>query len=39
MVVVLVSASFIIPWMHTPTDGHDQALRAKLAGQIDTLMV
>ena len=39
MVVVLVSASFIIPWMHTPTDGHDQALRAKLAGQIDTLII
>jgi len=39
LVVVLVSAAFIIPWIHTPTDGHDQALRAQLAGQIDTLII
>ena len=39
LVVTLVSAAFIIPWLHTPTDYHDQALREKLAGQIDTLII
>jgi len=39
LVVALVSAAFIVPWLHTPTDSHDQALRAKLAGQIDTLII
>lgn len=39
LVVSLVSAAFIIPWLHTPTDLHDQALRAKLAGQIDTFVI
>lgn len=39
LVVALVSAAFIIPWIHTPADSHDQALRAKLAGQIDTLII
>ena len=39
LVVVLVSAAFIVPWLHTPTDSHDQALRANLAGQIDTLII
>ena len=39
LVVMLVSAAFIVPWLNTPTDDHDQALRAKLAGQIDTLII
>jgi len=39
LVVALVSAVFIIPWLHTPTDSHDQALRTKRAGQIDTLII
>lgn len=39
LVVFLVSAAFIVPWLNTPTDDHDQALRAKLAGQIDTLII
>ena len=39
LVVSLVSAVFIVPWLHTPTDSHDQALRTKLAGQIDTLII
>lgn len=38
-VVALVSAAFIVPWLHTPTDFHDQALRARLAGQIDTIVI
>lgn len=36
---LLVSAAFILPWLHTPTDFHDQALRASLSGQIDTLVI
>ena len=39
MVVAAVSAAFIVPWIHTPTDFHDQALRGKLAGTIDTLII
>jgi len=39
LVITLVSATFIIPWLNTPTDDHDQALRARLAGQIDTLII
>ena len=39
LVVTAVSAAFIIPWLHTPTDDHDQALRALVAGQIDTLII
>ena len=39
LVVILVSAAIIVPWMHTPTDFHDQALREKLAGTIDTLII
>ncbi|MBP3656198.1 MAG: SGNH/GDSL hydrolase family protein [Clostridia bacterium] len=39
LVVVLVSAAFMVPWLHTPTDAHDQALRGRLAGQIDTLII
>ena len=39
LVVFLVSAAFIVPWLNTATDDHDQALRAKLAGQIDTLII
>ena len=39
LAVVLVSAAFIVPWLNTPTDAHDQALRARLAGQIDTLII
>ena len=39
LVVTLVSAAFIVPWLHMPTDFHDQALRAKLAGQIDTIVI
>ena len=39
LIVALVSAAFIVPWLHTPTDFHDQALRGRLAGQIDTLII
>ena len=39
LVVILVSAAFIAPWLDTPTDFHDQALRGRLAGQIDTLII
>ena len=39
LVVTLVSAAFIVPWLRMPTDFHDQALRAKLAGQIDTIVI
>ena len=39
LVVTVVSAAFIIPWLNTPTDSHDQMLRARLAGQIDTLII
>lgn len=39
LIVALVSAAFIVPWLHTPTDYHDQALRGRLAGQIDTLII
>ena len=39
LVVTLVSAAFITPWLNTPTDAHDQALRARLAGQLDTLII
>ena len=39
LTVALASAAFIVPWLHTPTDAHDQALRAKLAGRIDTLII
>lgn len=39
LVVILVSAAILLPWIHTPTDGHDQALRGRLAGQIDTLVI
>ncbi|MBR5302120.1 MAG: SGNH/GDSL hydrolase family protein [Clostridia bacterium] len=39
LVVVLASAALVLPWIHTPTDGHDQALRSRLAGQIDTLII
>ena len=39
LVVAAVSAAFIVPWIHTPTDFHDQALRGKLAGTIDTLII
>lgn len=39
LVVVLASAALIMPWLHAPVDFHDQALREKLAGQIDTLIV
>jgi len=39
LVVVLVSAALIVPWIMTPTDSHDQALRGRLAGQIDTLII
>lgn len=38
-VVILASAALLIPWINTPTDLHDQALRAGLAGQIDTLVI
>lgn len=39
LVAALLSAALIVPWLHTPTDAHDQALRARLAGQIDTLLI
>lgn len=39
LVVTLVSSAFIIPWLNTPTDAHDQALRSRLAGQLDTLII
>ena len=39
LIVVLASSAFIIPWLRTPTDYHDQALRKRLAGQIDTLII
>lgn len=39
LVAALLSAALIVPWLNTPTDFHDQALRARLAGQIDTLIV
>lgn len=39
LVVSLVSAALIVPWLNTPTVFHDQSLRAKLAGQIDTLII
>jgi hypothetical protein len=38
-VIALVSAFFIVPWLNTPVDDHDQSLRARLAGQIDTLII
>lgn len=39
LVVALVSSAFIVPWLRMPVDFHDQALRARLAGQIDTLII
>lgn len=39
LTVCLASAAFIVPWLNIPTDDHDQALRGKLVGQIDTLIV
>ena len=39
LVVVLASALFIIPWRNTPIEAHDHALRARLAGRIDTLII
>ena len=39
LVVTVVSAAFIIPWLNAPVDDHDQVLRARLAGQIDTLII
>ena len=39
LVAAVLSAALIVPWLHTPTDFHDQALRARLAGQIDTLII
>lgn len=39
LLVTLVSAAFILPWIAAPTDAHDQALRSRLAGSIDTLIV
>lgn len=39
LIVTAVSAAFIVPWLNAPTDFHDQALRGRLAGQIDTLVV
>lgn len=39
LTAVLLSAALIVPWLHTPTDFHDQTLRAGLAGQIDTLII
>lgn len=39
LVVAAVSAAFIVPWLRAPVDFHDQALRADLAGRIDTLII
>lgn len=39
LVVFLVSAAILLPWLHTPTTFHDQTLRSRLAGQIDTLII
>lgn len=39
LVVVLASATLMVPWLHAPVDTHDQALRARLAGTIDTLLI
>lgn len=39
LVAAALSAALIVPWLHAPTDFHDQALRAGLAGQIDTLII
>ena len=39
LTVVLVSAALIVPWRNMPIEAHDHALRARLAGQIDTLII
>ena len=39
LAAALMSAVLIVPWLRSPTDFHDQALRASLAGQIDTLII
>lgn len=39
LLVALVSAAFILPWLAAPVDAHDQALRSRLAGSIDTLII
>lgn len=39
LLVTAVSAALLLPWLATPTDYHDQALREKLAGSLDTLII
>ena len=39
LAVAALSAALIVPWLRTPADSHDQALRDALAGQLDTLII
>lgn len=39
LIVILLSAALLVPWLHSTDDFHDQSLREELAGTIDTLII